>query len=204
MKKINKQQPSQEFTDFVKSKRPTDWKDCDGEVKRQAKEYILLEEQDLLCGYTEIYIDNEDCHIDHYVKRSLDNRLCFDWKNLIVAVNDEDFGAKYKDNGGNNIKSLAEYNDILNPVNDDGNDYFQYSLNGEINPIETLNSKGIDKSDNTIKVFNLNHNSLKTRRADLSKIIIGLRNGGLKDDEILGCLEKSGFYSFTNYILENY
>ncbi|MFY7843724.1 retron system putative HNH endonuclease [Chryseobacterium gambrini] len=204
MKKINKRDPPKVFSDFVRTKRPTNWKDCESDVKEEAKEFMLLEEQDLLCGYTEIYIDNEDCHIDHYVKRSLDNRLCYNWNNLIVAVNDEDFGAKHKDNGENNIKSLAQYNDILNPVNDDGNDYFQYSLNGEINPIETLNPKDVDKSDNTINIFNLNHNSLKTRRADLGKIIINLRNGGLKDDEILGCLGKSGFYSFTNYVLQNY
>lgn len=204
MKKINKKNPPKVFSDFVRTKRPTNWKDCESDIKEEAKEFMLLEEQDLLCGYTEIYIDNEDCHIDHYVKRSLDNRLCYNWNNLIVAVNDEDFGAKHKDNGGNNIKSLAQYNDILNPVNDDGNDYFQYSLNGEIDPIETLNPKDIDKSHNTIKIFNLDHNSLKTRRADLGKIIIDLRNGGLKDDEILGCLGKSGFYSFTNYVLQNY
>ncbi|MCW2465063.1 retron system putative HNH endonuclease [Elizabethkingia anophelis] len=204
MKKINKQNPPKEFTDFVKNKKPSVWNDCDGDVKKVAKEYILLEEQDILCGYTEIYIDNEDCHIDHYVKRSLDNKKCYDWNNLIVAVNDEDFGAKHKDNGPSNIKSLAEYNNILNPIIDNGDDYFEYSLDGKIDPISSLQGNALTKSDRTIEVFNLNHNSLKSRRSDLSKLIIDMRSGGLDDDAIKLALEKSGFYSYTNYVLKNY
>jgi len=204
MKKISKNQPLQEFTDFVRRENPKVWRDCDGEVKRNAKEYMLLYEQDLLCGYTEIYIDNEDCHIDHYVKRSLDNNKCYDWNNLIVAVNDEDFGAKHKDNGPNNIKSLVEYNNILNPIIDNGEDYFEYSLDGIINSISTLQGDSLLKADKTIEVFNLNHNSLKVRRNDISKLIIDLRKGQINDEDIKLALEKSGFYSFTNYVLENY
>lgn len=204
MKKINKTQPTQDFIDFVKKKKPTDWRDCDANVRNNARDHMLLQEQYLLCGYTEIYIDNEDCHIDHYVKRSLDNSKCYDWNNLIVAVNDEDFGAKYKDNGRNNIKSLVEYNNILNPIIDNGEDYFEYSLDGKIDSISSLTGNNLIKADKTIEVFNLNHNSLKTRRNDISKLIIDLRKGQMDDEDIKLALEKSGFYSFTNYVLENY
>lgn len=204
MKKINKQDPPKKFTDFVRTKKPNNWKFCDSEVRKEAKEYMLLEEQDLLCGYTEIYIDNENCHIDHYVKRSLNNSLCYNWNNLIVAVNDEDFGAKHKDNGPNNIKSLADYNNILNPVIDDSKDFFKYSLDGEATYLDDLNKSDSLKCNKTIEVFNLNHNSLKNRRSDLAKLIVKMRSGGLDDDNIRLALENSGFYSYTNYILENY
>lgn len=84
----------------------------------------------------------------------------------------------------NNIKSLEEYNNILNLVNDDGRDYFKFSLNDEI-------------GKKTIEVFNLNHTLLTNRRSDLQKLIINMRSGGLDDDGIKLALEKSGFYSYT-------
>lgn len=204
MKKINKLPAPFVFTEFVRLENPVNWSDCDGEVKRQSKEHMLLNEQNILCGYTEIYIDNEDCHIDHYIKRSFDNRLCYVWDNLIVAVNDEDFGAKYKDNGANNVKSSADYNNIFNPVNDITQNFFKFSLDGEINSKDDLDAINFSKAKKTIEVFNLNHDSLKERRKSLALTIKNLKDGGLSNEVIKSCMESIGFHSCTSYILENY
>lgn len=203
MKKIDKTLPLQSFTDFVIRNNPIVWSDCDSQIKRKAKEFILLEEQFLLCGYTEIYIDNEDCHIDHYVKRALNNNLCYDWNNLVVAVNDDDYGAKYKD-GGNGVKNLADYNLIFNPVNDRTQDFFRYTTDGKIHPADNLNQADFNKAEKTIIIFNLNHNSLKTRRKDLILTMNALKEGGTENQDLSVILEEQGFPSFVICMIENY
>lgn len=144
MRKIDKLHPIQSFIDFVKRENPTTWDEFDNVVRRETKEFMLLEEQFLLCGYTELYIDDNYCHMDHYIKRSLDNSQCYVWNNLIVAVNDDDFGAKFKD-GANGIKNLSDYNYIFNPVNDRIQDFFRYTTDGKIHPIENLSESNFKK-----------------------------------------------------------
>lgn len=204
MKKINKAQPPKSFSEFVKKEMPIHWSECNSDVKSDSKETMLLYEQDFLCGYTEIFIDNEDCHIDHYVKRSIDNRLCYVWENLIVAVNDDEFGAKYKDNGENCIKMIGDYSSIVNPVLEEAQYYFKYSLDGQIDPADELDDTKKLKANRTIEVFYLNHQSLKTRRKDIAYAIKALNDGGVETEAITKFLEQLGFHSFTNYILDNY
>lgn len=55
----------------------------------------LLKEQNNLCGYTELPLNNK--HIDHHHKRVLYPEKCFCRDNLIMATLDDDFGARYKD-----------------------------------------------------------------------------------------------------------
>lgn len=205
MRKINKSLPTPAFfSDFVKRDKPKEWKDCESEVKKQSKEYMLLYEQSFLCGYTEIYIDNEDIHIDHYIKRSIDNRLCFEWDNLIVAVNDEDFGAKCKDNGTNNVKTIADYNNIFNPVIDATEIFFEFSLDGQIDSKKGLEHINSSKACKTIEVFNLNHSSLKDRRRNLAILIKNFKDGGITNEEIKLYTEEIGFHTCATYLLDNY
>lgn len=204
MRKINKLIPPVFFSDFVSKEKPVHWKDCDSEVKKKSNEHMLLNEQNLLCGYTEIYIDNDDCHIDHYIKRSIDNRLCYTWNNLIVAVNDEDFGAKFKDNGPYNVKKNEDYNGILNPVNDIAEDFFQFTLDGIIESKSELELLNSSKANKTIEVFNLNHDSLIDRRKSLALAIKSYKDGGLSNEDIKLYTEGSGFHTCIAYILENY
>jgi uncharacterized protein (TIGR02646 family) len=203
MRKIDKIGRLQSFADFLKKNKPVFWKELDGQVRKDTREFILLEEQFLLCGYTEFYIDNEDCHIDHYVKRDLDNRLCYDWNNLIVAVNDDEYGAKYKD-GGNGVKNLADYNLIFNPVNDTTQNFFRYTTDGKIHPADNLSQSDLNKAQKTINIFNLNHNSLKMRRKDLMLTMGALKKGGTEIQDLPGILDGHGFPSFITCMIENY
>lgn len=203
MRKIDKYPPIQTFVDFVRNNTPITWKDCESSVKRATTEFILLEEQFLLCGYTEIYIDSTDCHIDHYIKRDLDNRLCFDWNNLIVAVNDDDYGAKHKD-GKSGIKNLIEYSLIFNPVIDRTQDFFRYTTDGKIHPAENLNQVNFNKAEKTILIFNLNHNSLKSRRQGVISMIQLLKDGGRTNEDLFVDLESIGFKSMFEYVIPKY
>ena len=204
MKKIDKTDPPKSFVDFVKKKKPVHWCDCDSLIKSEAKEFMLLNEQDLLCGYTEIYIDNDDNHIDHYVKRSIDNGLCYDWNNLIVSVNDDDFGAKYKDNGENGVKVKSDYLKLLNPVKENCEVFFKYSFDGKIDALDDLNKNDKEKAIRTIEAFNLNHESLKSRRKEIPNLIQCFIEGGESVVDIPKYLDNYGFTTCVNYFITNF
>jgi len=155
---------------------------------------ILIDEQNQLCGYTELYIENlEDSHIDHYKKREHFPNLTFEWNNLVVATKDNDFGANYKDNTYQLEKT--EYTSIFNPVTDSVEEYFYYDEFGMIREIE-------GKVKKTVEVFHLNDSYLKERRAKVIKLIDDYKKGGLSSTEILTELEQYGFKSVLNQYLK--
>jgi len=193
MRKINKQTPLANFNGSIYNDDCSDWGCFHEKYKdkfQEARLHILLEEQNGLCGYTEIYINNEEeCHIDHYKKKNsaFYPSLVFDWSNLIVATKDSDFGANFKDNkyNGSGIEK-SEYADIYNPVVDDIP--FEYDEFGAI-----IEEEG--KIKKTVEVFNLNCKSLKRRRANIISTIRSLKNDGNNTDDIKSSLSEVGFLS---------
>lgn len=100
MRKINKFAPYEDFVRHILKNKPSKWDEIDGALKFNMRLYMLTNEQDCLCGYSEIPLEaeNTSSHIDHFIKREYDNTKIFDWDNLITSAIDEDFGGKYKDN----------------------------------------------------------------------------------------------------------
>lgn len=188
MRKINKLTPLPHFNGIDYKNDCKDWNCFHTKYKsvfEEARLKILMEEQNCFCGYTEILIEDEkDGHIDHYKKREHFSNLTFDWNNYIVSVNDDDFGAKYKDNKYKIQK--AEYIKIFNPVIDEVK--FKYTTLGEI--VETD-----EKIKKTVEVFNLNWEPLKNRRKKLITTIKSYKDGGLNNDEIKKALNTAGFIS---------
>ena len=161
--------------------------------------HILLYEQDCLCGYSEIPLDEENTssHIDHFVKRDYDHSKIFDWDNLVVSAIDEDYGGKYKDNTYK-IKQ-NEYAQIFNPTKDDMGQYIEYLRDGRIAPRDGIQDAINDKILKTIEVFNLNCRSLKNRRKQL---LIELDScSGLPKEELKHTFEKNGFISLINWFI---
>ena len=199
MRKITKTEPIPSFQRFVRTNPTANWADFHvlaQDVYVAIREHILLEEQNYLCGYTEIPIEDvTDCHLDHFMKRDFAPNKTFDWQNLIASCNHEDFGAKFKNNKSK-IKR-ADYTTIFNPVEDDVQAYFYYNEFGEIEAKHDLSPFLREKVEKTIVVFNLKHPSLVERR---KKIIGDIRNysDGLLDMEtIKACLSASGFTSLV-------
>lgn len=196
MRHIDKDQAPPQFSNFVKRKSPKQWvelndQDQDKEIYKEACK-VLLEEQSNMCGYTEIYFrENVKGHIDHYIKRSIDNRKTFDWNNLIFATKDSLFGANYKDK----VIKEEDYNNIFNPITDYPEDYFEYSYTGEVNPKSDIDAPNLAKAKKTIEVFNLNDKTLCRRRENVAKSIDELKRGGLSDDDIMEYLSNEGFDS---------
>lgn len=203
MRKINKQSPYPKFTQFVGKYKPIVWEDFDkhpqSSIRQESKLYILTTEQDCMCGYTELPIDEQNSHIDHYVKRSIDHTKIFDWNNLIVASIDDDFGAKYKDNGYK-IKA-NDYASIFNPVVDNMEDYVYYANDGEMRPNNKCDDKMVSKVNKTIEVFNLNIRSLKDRRKEIITNINTYRKSGLSEADIRAALASIGFVSVVDFEL---
>lgn len=185
MRKINKQEPDF-FTEFVQRKKPISWNDC-APIRSRLRNYILKEEQNCQCAYTEVRIDlveqpdetAEDkqvlsYHIDHYRKRDLFPRLTYSYDNLLVASNRGEFGAKYKDN---HIKK-NDYEVLINPVNDEPN--FTYNLSsGEIK------APANSKEKKTVDLFNLNHKILIERRQQVIEYCYIYKEQGFKLEDLI-------------------
>lgn len=198
MRKINKQLPISGFEEFVLKNHPTDWKQLPAQIRADSRFSILCKEQDCLCGYSEIILEEGESHIDHYFKRELFPKKTFDWNNLIVSTIDEDFGGKYKDNTYK-IKA-EEYQEIFNPVCDDMSQFIGYLGNGKMVPLDGLSIDIVNKVKKTIDVFNLNCQSLRIRRRDLILLLDGCK--GLPHNEIRKAFSAYGFISVLNWFLK--
>lgn len=156
MRKIDKEVAPEFFSDFITRNNPTDWSDI-APIRSRLREYILGKEQNGYCAYTTIKItDIAHCHIDHFYKRDLFPNRIFDYHNMLVSCNSENYGAKYKDK---KVRSKEENKDLINPVSDNPAEYIEYTFTGEIVPINQN-----QRAKKTIEYFNLNSRSLVKRR----------------------------------------
>jgi uncharacterized protein (TIGR02646 family) len=193
MRRIHKGKPLPEFIEF-KRRNPQEWNEIHvSGLSTKCRETILVYEQDCQSGYTEMPLDEKDeTHIDHYKKKGMQefSHLMFEWDNFVVDSRDTSYGACHKDKV---IKNTTDYNTIFNPVTDDVEMYFHYRGDGEIIPKSEIPDTSVVKVKRTIEVFNLNHRTLKKKRADLIKLIDAYPS--LDDYEIKSALNKCGFKS---------
>jgi uncharacterized protein (TIGR02646 family) len=195
MRKINKGEPLPAFEQFRKKNRSANWKDfAEGanDVYAEVREQILINEQNCLCGYTEMPINEvKDARLDHYFKRDFFPKDTFNWKNLVAALDNSDFGDHHKDNVYK-IKP-EEYKNILNPVEDDVEEYFEYNSRGEIVPKAELNPILKAKVEKTVEVFNLQDKILTNRREQIIRQIKAYKD--LPKEEVRRILSPAGFVS---------
>lgn len=165
----------------------TAWSDEElTKIRAKLREYILIEEQNLLCAYCEKEIDDDpkNANIDHFKTRNLFPQLTLDYSNLLVSCNSRDRCSDYKDKY---VQNQGEYQNIINPVEENPNEYFDYLTTGEI----VANN---DKAEFTIDIFKLNHKTLNEQRLLLSKALNQFTNLSL--DEILNIFG----YEFQSFI----
>lgn len=184
-------------------KHPTKWEEIHNPENKSVYRDCLetcIADQGNLCGYTEIFLKEETRHIDHYIKRNIDNRLTFSWDNMIAAVKDSRFGADYKDDkvtSKDYDRQTRRYVNILNLITDEIKERFIYCSDGTMEPAD----KNDFHASNTIEVFNLNHASLKSQRSNFMQSVRHLLNGGVPKDMIKTLLKPSGFLSVLEYEL---
>lgn len=132
-------------------------------IRPLLREHILLKEQNLLCAYCEKEIDDNpiNSNIDHFKTRNLFPQKTLDYDNLFVSCNTRGRCSSYKDD---NVKYQGQYDNIVNPVIENPDDFFDYLLTGEIVPKN-------DKAKFTIEIFYLKHTSLVEERLQIAEAL---------------------------------
>lgn len=199
--------PYPEFIIFVHRNNPQNWQGLDGVVRTNTRKYILENEQGNQCAYTELPLELEknNSHIEHLKRKdsTFFPELTFEWSNLFISCNSDDFGGKYKDGKYLKGKTKADNALILNPALENPIDFFELKNWGELTIKEGLHGTAKIKAEETIKAFNLNHNSLQERRRLIIQDVNDYQNGGLDSEMIIEFLSGSGFKSVIEYELEN-
>ena len=182
MRKIDKSEPLQVLSDYVKGHKPTRWEDVPMEIRAKVREYILDSEQFGFSAYTERKLDgaDESLHVDHFLKQQFCTvRQKFEWTNLFVDehAGSEQYGADYKDNSKHSpVHSLEDNKKLINSSLEDPHDYFEYFANGDIVPKSGLNQFQKERADFTIKAFNLN-GCLTNQRRHVLRMIASCKLG---------------------------
>jgi len=199
--------PYTEFINFVQRNNPQNWEGLDAVVRTNTRKYILEDEQSNQCAYTELPLEYEknNSHIEHLKRKdsAFYPELTFEWSNLFVSCNSDDFGGKYKDGKYLKGKTKADNALIINPSLENPNEYFELTNWGELTIKADLQGIAKTKAEETIKAFNLNHNSLQDRRREMIQSVNDYKNGGLDSEMIIDFLSGSGFKSVIKYELEN-
>ncbi len=199
--------PYPEFLNFVQKNNPQNWEGLDAAVRTNTRKYILEDEQSNQCAYTELPLEYEknNSHIEHLKRKdsAFFPELTFEWSNLFVSCNSDDFGGKYKDEKYLKGKTKEDNALIINPSLENPNQYFELKNWGELTIKADLQGIAKTKAEETIKAFNLNHNSLQDRRREMIQSVNDYKNGGLDSEMIIEFLTGSGFKSVIKYELEN-
>jgi len=181
MFKITKNEPDFFIKAKLKVKRPkisSAWSDNEIEnIRSKLREHILLEEQKLLCAYCEKEIDDnsKNSNIDHFKLKAghLFPEKTLDYTNLLVSCNTKGRCSDYKDK---HVKSKDDYENIVNPITENPDDFFDYLVTGRIVAIDN-NPKAVF----TIDIFQLEQPSLVRQRKEIADSLEHIKNLSLDE-----------------------
>ncbi|MDM8556699.1 retron system putative HNH endonuclease [Desulfococcaceae bacterium HSG7] len=181
MKNIDKNEPDL-FRNYLKKNHPQSWRILSKAIGYDIRSYMLTEEQNCQCAYTEIYLSPGNSHVDHFRKQNLFPNLIFEWNNLFTSCNSDCYGARFKDS---KIKR-EDYKYVINPAEDDTQNYFSYSITGEI-----LAEENNEQAEITIALFNLNDYALVEQRKAAAQMVMAMRKQCTLDElvEYIGKFE---------------
>jgi len=203
MFKIDKKEP--DF--FIKTKRKIvnfnrkeAWSDnVINEIRTNLRKYILETEQYNICIYCEKVVILNNSHIDHFKKRSLFPEETLNYQNLLVSCNELDRCGKFKDTM---ISNKDENNELINPVIENPENFFEYDFNGTIKPKNSLIEVDRKRAEVTISKFNLNHPALiEERKKVISNLIIYLQQKLVNSVEDVINFGLKNFRSVTIFML---
>lgn len=133
-------------------------------IKFELRMHILEKEQHGCCAYCGCYINNpkDNANIDHFKTRNLFPEKTLDYDNLLVSCKSLKNCSSYKDANINNDGKNRDktYCNIINPVEDDPEEYFEYHIGGEI---YAKSGKLKEKAENTIRLFNLKETDFRRK-----------------------------------------
>ena len=166
MLKVNKDEEPDFLLEYKRKYSPKSWADYNKDgIRSKIKESILVLEQEEYCPYCEKRIYDNEGHIEHIKPRDLYPKEFQSYNNLIVSCDEKNSCGKYKRNNYSN--------NLINPVIDDPDEYFDYNIaSGEIIPKNNdESSKEYIRAIYTIETLNLNCYELKEARKALIDIL---------------------------------
>ena len=211
MLKMNKKDEPEFFSEFKRKKNPKHWdilnKPENLHIKPELKSYMLKNEQKIgdksYCPYCEMILSFEDsdlkedkkCHIEHIKPKSKFGNLTFDYRNFLTSCSDKNTCGQSKGNKWDNL--------FINPVEENPEEYFSYSMRtGKIIP-KKENGLDYEKAVKTIEILNLNENKLcEYRKIYILQIIDTI--GNLNDNnkiEIINYFDE--FPTLKKFLIEN-
>lgn len=113
----------------------------------------LNEMQGQLCAYCENDISgsSKKRHIEHFRQRSRYPQGTFDWSNLFGSCMQAKSCGRHKD------KCAYQPEDIIKPDRDNPEAFLQFLSDGKIVPRKGLSANDLHKAQETLRVFNLDH-----------------------------------------------
>ncbi len=192
MKYIKKSESPQFFYNLKNNARKTNlnWDEFSKRhlnVKQKLKE-VLIDEQNNLCAYCEVYIKVDNSHIEHIKDRSHYPQDTFNYNNLILSCNS-------KDSCGHK-KCTSYFLGFVSPLNLDCEKKFTYTMNGRIIPTQ----KSDCNAQKTIEILGLNSKKLIDRRYSIIKALEEFDNDDLNYylDNYIDCCH--GFFTVIKYM----
>ena len=202
MKKINRNNPPQEFLDLVNGPaRPHNWDEFvrDYSDLYHALRNQLLAEQHDTSGYTEKHLDaNGNIHIDHFRRKGIFGAaVTFDNTNMVVDERDcRLYGAGFKDAR----VTKEDYQWLIDPISENPDDFFTYMADGTMIPRRDIEAEKAKRAKFTIDMFNLNHPHLRNKRRDLMMMLEVYKQSAMsKEDATIG-FQSIGFFTLIDYV----
>lgn len=165
----------------------TPWGDFGSSCKDQVRSALRMMQTgqgSALCAYCESVLGpRSGTHIEHFVSRSRDPGLTYEWHNLFLSCGHADHCGQYKDS---RKASSCDLSDLIRPDSEDPDAYLHFHSSGEVWVREGLSGGERTRAQTTIDVLNLNAPSLKAARRAL---ITQARDMILQDLDFLEGLE---------------
>jgi len=103
------------------------------------------------CAYCEDMLPEGRRHIEHFRQQSHYPQGTFQWSNLFGSCEKQDSCGRRKD------RTTYRDGDIIKPDVDDPDDYLQFLSDGRIVPRNDLREGQHHRAEETLRVFNLDH-----------------------------------------------
>lgn len=165
------------------------WDEFSTQNKKQVRDTLLIM-QDFRCAYCErqLHADNHteedkwDGHIEHFRRKNVHfhPELTFVWDNLFYSCLTGNTCGKHKDSF---VKRKEEYTSLIDPCQDNPEDYFVFDHTGRIAIRSGLSDCDQKRAQFTLDAFNLNEPTLKKKRKETLKEYEWLKNYSLEEQE---------------------
>ena len=154
---------------------------------RLAKQHLIVEQNEL-CAYCQQKIDVDNSSIEHVTPKEHNKELSTSYHNLVAVCNKNQIRDNVtqrfhcdRNRGSELVTPIIFYSNSKSTI-DNINSFFTAYSNGEIIAKQTLESNVKNQVEAFINLLNLNHNTLKEKRAKdtlngLTKAYAGLAKG---------------------------